>query len=894
MKFTGERYIPGIGGSIALEHEHRYRFCLDFVGGRKVLDIACGEGFGSAMLAKHAESVFGVDIDPKAVAHAGTRYSHENLQFLVGSCSNIPLPDASIDVVVSFETIEHHDDHNGMMSEIVRVMRPGGVLIISSPDKLVYSDERAFHNKFHVRELYSEEFDALLKSNFSHVTMLGQRIVYGSALMLEGRSGALQSWGIDQEEPVSGLHAPMYKVAIASDNPSWGGIARSGILEDSVYRSEAIIERTESGNRAAAEQGRLALWKLKRAQADLEYQTQRAQELQEEVKKLWRKWYGSTALRRMVFHRSGKPRGWFRKLILKDKSGKVRPVFHRAIFKKNGSIRPSFALWYTPYLEHSNQSNKKVNYTDFLTKIIDNGDLAKAQTLHIVCTMHTQFIAAAITNALRRTRLTLTISTDMPTNFNHDLYIVVAPQMFDTMPPPHKLIVVQMEQVRASNWVDQSYITRLENSLAILDYSRDNIDALIQRGIQSKQIYYAPVRPMWRGEPQREQRDIDVLFYGATSSERRTKYLKALSSRVNIRVESNTFGQDLYDLLARSKVVANIHFYENALLETTRISEALTYGVHVVSEDAMDQPDHESLVGPVTFVPCDDVDLFVRRVEEAVSEWQEPTNVPQQEGIDGTSFHVLRALHGIGVISLSELQAACTDFSLPSKKLILALPEQCKRYESALRNRLPGAVPFHGLRQLVGWKGCAESYKFLAKQALKQNFNHLTIYEDDAIIEHDADQRLKAIEAYLDSQDGWDIFSGLLTDLHAEARIIGLKDIYGEEFIELDSVIGMVFGIYSRDGLRMLADFEFEGDDTNFHTIDRWLERRCPRTLTVMPPLAGHDEGLNSTLWTLNNSLMAPMIQKSINRLEEKLVTFRATEKASPKPVAPSDTPSRD
>ena len=137
---------------------------------------------------------------------------------------------------------------------------------------------------------------ALLKSHFSHVTMLGQRIVYGSALMLEGSPGAVQSWGVDQEESVSGLHAPMYKVAIASDNPSWGEMACSGILEDSVYRSEAIIERTENAHRAAAEQGRLAeeaSWKLKRAQADLEYQTQRAQELQEEVKKLWRKWYGS-------------------------------------------------------------------------------------------------------------------------------------------------------------------------------------------------------------------------------------------------------------------------------------------------------------------------------------------------------------------------------------------------------------------------------------------------------------------------------------------------------------------------------------------------------------------------------------------------------------------------
>ena len=106
MDFTGERYIPGLGGSIALEHEHRYRFCLDLVAGKQVLDIACGEGFGSAMMASRAERVWGVDIDRHAVDHASKTYQRENLRYLVGSCSGIPLPDASVDVVVSFETID--------------------------------------------------------------------------------------------------------------------------------------------------------------------------------------------------------------------------------------------------------------------------------------------------------------------------------------------------------------------------------------------------------------------------------------------------------------------------------------------------------------------------------------------------------------------------------------------------------------------------------------------------------------------------------------------------------------------------------------------------------------------------------------------------------------------
>lgn len=898
LKFTGERYIPGIGGSIALEHEHRYRFCLDFVRGLRVLDIACGEGFGSAMIAEHAERVWGVDIDRQAVSHAAARYSHGNLQYLVGSCSNIPLSDASVDVVVSFETIEHHDNHDGMMSEILRVMRPGGVLIISSPDKRVYSDERGFRNEFHVKETYAEEFDVLLRGRFSHVAMFGQRIVYGSALLLESGSGALQSWGIDQAKSVSGLHAPMFKVAVASDDPSWAGLARGGLLEDTVYRSDAIIERTENCRREAAEQARRAEDALQellrveadlaeqarraerssqevvRLQADLAAQSQRANDLQEAVSSLWREWYGSTILRRMVFHRSGKPRGWARTLLLKDKSGTPRPALRRVLFKKNGNIRPAFARWYTPFIAHSGKGSTGLDYVQFLGNCIAHGDLATARTLHVVTTLHTEFIGEGLAAALRNTRLIVTRSTEMPADLDHDLYVVVAPQMFSTLPPPEKLIAVQVEQVRASRWVDDGYLGRLQNSLAILDYSRDNIDALIKRGIPSKQIYYMPIRPMRREERPRTERDIDVLFYGAIGSERREQYINALAKRVNLRVVSDTFGPALRDLLDRTKIVVNIHFYENALLETTRIGEALSHGAHVVSEDATDQMDHTSYSRTVEFVPCNEVETFVQRVEAALASWQAPVDPPQDDGFDGMSFHVLRAFHGIGVLSLAELQAACRDMVLPSDRIILALPEQAERYDAARRACLRGAVPFHGLRQLLGWQGCAASYKFLATQALAQDLRHLTIYEDDATFEPGTDQRLTAIETHLDTRDNWDIFSGLLTDLHPDARVTGVSTAAGEEFIELDSVIGMVFGIYSRHGLRILASFEFEGNDTAVHTIDRWLERQNPRTLTVMPPLAAHDENLTSTLWPAHNSQIASKIRDSIKRLEAKRVAF--------------------
>jgi len=132
LEFTGERFVPGIAGEIAHEHWHRYAFARRLGAGKRVLDVACGEGYGSALLAGVAGSVTGIDIDAAAVAHARQRYAAlANVSFAEGSAATLPLPDASVDVVVSFETIEHlpRADQPRMLAEIARVLTEDGVLV---------------------------------------------------------------------------------------------------------------------------------------------------------------------------------------------------------------------------------------------------------------------------------------------------------------------------------------------------------------------------------------------------------------------------------------------------------------------------------------------------------------------------------------------------------------------------------------------------------------------------------------------------------------------------------------------------------------------------------------------------------------------------------------------
>lgn len=225
MEFTGERYVPAMEGQMKYEHLHRYALCLELVAGKSVLDIASGEGYGAALLASVAESVKGVDIDAGSVEHARHLYYKPNLSFVAGSCDRIPLPDHSFDVVTSFETIEHHDKHEEMLDEIKRVLKPGGMLIISSPNKLTYSDEPGYTNPYHVKELYYDQFQELLQHRFKSIRMFGQRLAAGSFVFPLGTAGGSKLTSLTGDangvvDHVRELPSPIYFIAVCCDDPA--------------------------------------------------------------------------------------------------------------------------------------------------------------------------------------------------------------------------------------------------------------------------------------------------------------------------------------------------------------------------------------------------------------------------------------------------------------------------------------------------------------------------------------------------------------------------------------------------------------------------------------------------------------------------------------------------
>ena len=186
LDFTGERMVPGqVPHQLEAEHRARYRYAARLFRPGRILDDGCGAGYGSLLLARAGCDVTGVDVSHEAVAHCeqsarAARAGHDSPRFLQADSSRLPFADGHFDGVVSFEVVEHLDDYEAYVREAARVLAPAGRLLISTPNKRVYTDLSPNEpNHYHVHEFYPEEFRELLACHFDEVELLIQTRVSG-------------------------------------------------------------------------------------------------------------------------------------------------------------------------------------------------------------------------------------------------------------------------------------------------------------------------------------------------------------------------------------------------------------------------------------------------------------------------------------------------------------------------------------------------------------------------------------------------------------------------------------------------------------------------------------------------------------------------------------------
>lgn len=247
-------------GRVAYEHLHRYAIWREYVSGKRVLDLACGTGHGSYIVASEAAEVVGFDLKASAVRRASKSFTRPNLKFMTGDGPDLPFDDQSFDVVIANDVLPNVDNPEALAREARRVLAEGGLFLASTPTKSVRNQHKNAH-RHHVPQSGVDEFRQLLSRNFGHVHYAGLRMALISAgYDLDGDEhganlasaklyhGHLSNdrTGVENEE--FSLEGPEYILAACSDRPIDTTRLRSSIfysresdlwLEQQRYRSEA-------------------------------------------------------------------------------------------------------------------------------------------------------------------------------------------------------------------------------------------------------------------------------------------------------------------------------------------------------------------------------------------------------------------------------------------------------------------------------------------------------------------------------------------------------------------------------------------------------------------------------------------------------------------------------
>lgn len=499
----------------------------------------------------------------------------------------------------------------------------------------------------------------------------------------------------------------------------------------------------------------------------------------------------------------------------------------------------------------------------------------------IMATPHTLFIAHLIASRLRIHGWEVDILTSAPSGFPHDMYIVICSQMFKKLPPGERRIAYQMEQSVSSRWFTDNYIHILNGSLAVLEYALVNLEFLASKQVVYPHVYYLPVGadPNYMNHVPSTDKNCDVLFYGdSNSSPHRRKMLDALQKNFNVHISPELFGLDMINQIRRARIVINLHYYENALLEMPRIQECLSLGIPVVSETSQDLADYPEISEAVTFFEQGNVQAMLDAVRNALAQPIAPEIVHKAAVRSSERFVFMfdRFLVAMGFLSVEKLADNTLPLPQNVSRIALSMPEAIFRRRVYEANQPQNCAVFDGVRLRPGWVGCGLSYVNLARHAIKHQIKRLTILEDDVLLPNEFEEKMSIVQSYLDTKhDHWDVFSGVIAVLHEKAQILHVETFQGMCFVTLDKMTSMVCNIYSEKALHNLVTWNPRHIDDQTNTIDKYLESQDNlRVIVTVPFLVGHREEVHSTLWGFQNTQYSDLIATSQHMLQKKVESY--------------------
>ena len=814
----------------------------------------------------------------------------KGVDVVITSPYELPFDDNSVDIVVSSSCFEHSEMFWVVYLEIIRILKPHGVFYLNVPSNGMfhrypvdcwrfYPDSGpalvtwAQYNNFNVglMESYTSnqvgnnwwnDFVAVYIKNKEYIKQYPKRILYTDIKYTNGILDNLpvgeflnfQDYSEDhrcrmmqldqlEQETQNLLQLKIHQAALEKENQNF-------------LQLKAQFER-ENLNKDHIIAGK-------------DHQLHAQSQQYHKYKKLWTTRLLKPLIKtEQALSSANTLRKGFRNLV-KDKGSVGKAYQHLRRMRKTDSLKAVKNFLRTS-LEKKPQAQP--------LKVVDN-------KINILVTPHTQFVAHLLESTLCKYGFVIDVSVGECHTYSDDVHIVICPQMFKVL--PNRYIAFQMEQSVSSRWFTDEYIRTLQDSYAILDYSLQNIGFLQDKDVSYKQLFWMPIgaypnykdyllsSKRWDGSLSEQ---AEVVFYGDPNNDRRMMYLNALKEKFKVKIISEKFGNELYRELLSAKVVVNIHYYENALLETTRIFECLSLGLQVVSEESSDMIQYTGLDKYVSFVKMGDVDQMIDKVAELLEKNQSSSR-PVEPNDKATTFYLSRMLLSLDMIGFEQFHQVCGFDSITPNAMnmyCLGLPENIQRRQSFMNDNQYQIDVFDGLRHSVGWVGCGLSYKYLMTYAKERGLDYIIVCEDDVEFPANFTEKLAEIMDYLkQTPHNWDVFSGLIADLHYTTQILRIDAYKNNEYIYIDKMTSTVFNIYNKKKKKKISCWDNLDTDVETNTIDRYIEMHGGlRVVTTSPFLVGHKEDQTSSLWGFNNSNYSDMFSKTQSLFGAKIDQYK-------------------
>jgi hypothetical protein len=513
-----------------------------------------------------------------------------------------------------------------------------------------------------------------------------------------------------------------------------------------------------------------------------------------------------------------------------------------------------------------------------INNIIYNDNKISFRDIKIYTTKYGINLVTNLQKLLLKIGLDTTLIYDIDINDNN-LHIILFP--FTTNKIPKYYIIYQLEQLNKSNWIDDKYLIDIYYSILTLEYNLWNYDNF-DKQLKHK-IVYQPI-PIYYDFKDNKKYKYDILFYG-TLNNKRISILQKLQQKFKIIILDKTFGDEINDYIKKSKIIINLHYYDNGLFQIVRIHELLNYNNIIISEipDINDKSylDYKDVVVFIEQIKDDlsNINILEEKIEYNLKNFkkiiEENKNIrikKIKELMNKSLYYLTRNLIACNIIPYDKFKINIDD-NKDNIIYCLTLDEykyRLDKFKEINKNYLDKIKYYIGVKINPGWIGCGMSYKILINNFKNSNKKYLTICEDDCLLPDNFNEIYDKILNYLDKQN-YDMFVGLIADFDYNTIISKIEDVNGIKYIHINNYTSAVFNIYSKNICDKIISWNQYDMDVHNNTMDRYLQIQNLKIITTYP-FYFDCINIQSTLWGTTN--YDNMIIKSQNLLKLKIDQF--------------------